>query len=73
MGVSAGFSVKVQGQEELIALLGRMQKAAPYQTKEAVAKAAVDVQKYAKQNITAVGAVDTGLTRANINQWSADG
>ena len=62
-------TVSVSGIAELNAQLDRLRRLAPGECAGAVKELAIDIQREARQNV----AVDTGLTRANILQWSDDG
>jgi hypothetical protein len=71
-GQSMRVSFGVSGLPELLNQLERLRKIAPGECAERVREVAIDIQREARKNITAQGAVDTGLTRANILQWSDD-
>jgi len=65
-------SFGVTGLPELLGQLDRLRKIAPGECADRVKEIAIDIQREARKNITAQGAVDTGITRANIMQWSDD-
>lgn len=71
-GQSMRVSFGVSGLPELLNQLDRLRKIAPGECADRVKEIAVDIQSEARKNMTAQGAVDTGITRANIMQWSDD-
>lgn len=72
-GQAIRVSFGVSGLPDLLHQLERLRKHSPSQCAKAVKELATDIQSEARRNITAQGAVDTGITRANIHQWSEDG
>lgn len=72
-GQSMRVTFGVSGLPELMNQLDRLRKIAPGECADRVKEIAIDIQREARKNMTAQGAVDTGITRANIMQWSDDG
>lgn len=72
-GQAIRVSFGVSGIPEFTQKLERLKRLCPQKAAECVKRTALDIESEAKQNITSQGAVDTGITRANILQWSDDG